>query len=190
MLLHSFYLCYEWVLSDVAVHGSQFLHNFCTCVLSVKVLFMSSNNCSLVEYEVVVVTGNMKGAGTDAKVSVIIFGKTGQTPKLRLKSNSKNCFERNQSDIFNLKTVCVGPMTKIRCVLALCRGEATLWTAGSPIRSFVFTFPCLRSQVVTCKQPKLGLTQELFFSRISESTTGYTFTPCVGSFTSPGIDTR
>ena len=24
----------------------------------------------------------------------------------------------------------------------------------------------------------------------SESTTGYTFTPCVGSFTSPGIDTR
>ena len=32
--------------------------------------------------------------------------------------------------------------------------------------------------------------QELFFSRISESTTGYTFTPCVGYFTSPGIDTR
>ena len=26
--------------------------------------------------------------------------------------------------------------------------------------------------------------------RISESTTGYTFTPCVGSFTFPGIDTR
>ena len=32
--------------------------------------------------------------------------------------------------------------------------------------------------------------QELLFSRICESTTGYTFTPCVGSFTSPGIDTR
>ena len=31
---------------------------------------------------------------------------------------------------------------------------------------------------------------ELSFSRISECTTGYTFTPCVGSFTSPGIDTR
>ena len=31
---------------------------------------------------------------------------------------------------------------------------------------------------------------ELSFSRISQSTTGYTFTPCVGSFTSPGIDTR
>ena len=43
----------------------------------------------------------------------------------------------------------------------------------------------LRSQVVSSK---LRLTQ-LFFFRISESTTGYTFTSCVGYFTSPGIDT-
>ena len=35
----------------------------------------------------------------------------------------------------------------------------------------------LRSQVVSSKQPKLGILQELSFSRISESTTGYTFTP-------------
>ncbi|KAK2169256.1 hypothetical protein NP493_1191g01015 [Ridgeia piscesae] len=31
---------------------------------------------------------------------------------------------------------------------------------------------------------------ELSFSKISESTTSYTFTSCVGSFTSPGIDIR
>ena len=49
---------------------------------------------------------------------------------------------------------------------------------------------CVCACVVSFKQPKLGLTQELSFSRISESTTGYTFTPYVGSFTSPGIDTR
>ena len=30
----------------------------------------------------------------------------------------------------------------------------------------------------------------VLLSRISESTTCYTFTPCVGSFTSPGVDTR
>ena len=47
----------------------------------------------------------------------------------------------------------------------------------------------VRSQVVSSKQPIFGLTQELS-SRISESTAGYTFTPCVGSFTFPGIDTR
>ena len=34
------------------------------------------------------------------------------------------------------------------------------------------------SQVVSSEQPKLGLMQELSFSTISESTTGYTFTPC------------
>ncbi|KAK2194040.1 hypothetical protein NP493_3g07026 [Ridgeia piscesae] len=94
------FVCRQWL----SLHESD-------CQIS-RELF--AKHYSKTEYEVVVVTGNMKGAGTDAKVSVIIFGKTGQTPKLRLKSNSKNCFERNQSDIFNLKTVCVGPMTKIR----------------------------------------------------------------------------
>ena len=68
------------------------------------------------EYEVVVVTGNVKGAGTDSNISMTLFGKTGQTPKLSLKSISRNTFERSQSDIFVLKTVCCGPLTKIRCV--------------------------------------------------------------------------
>ena len=36
----------------------------------------------------------------------------------------------------------------------------------------------------------LWLIIELSFYRISESSTGYTFKPCVGSFTSPAIDTR
>ena len=44
----------------------------------------------------------------------------------------------------------------------------------------------LRSPVVSFKQPKPGLTQELSFFRISEYTTRYTFTTTVGSFTSPG----
>ena len=48
---------------------------------------------------------------------------------------------------------------------------------------------------VFSKQPIFGLIQdlvrELFFSKLEvESTTGYTFPPCVGSFTFPGIDTR
>jgi hypothetical protein len=67
------------------------------------------------EYEIVTVTGNVKGAGTDANVFITLFGKTGQTPKLQLKnSSSENQFERNQSDIFVLKTKCCGPLTKIR----------------------------------------------------------------------------
>ena len=59
--------------------------------------------------------------------------------------------------------------------------------AGSGVYVIIMFTP---SQVVYSKQPKLGLTQELFFSKMSESTTGYTFTPCVGSFTSPDTDTK
>ena len=53
-----------------------------------------------------------------------------------------------------------------------------------------FALAYVRSQVVSSKQPKLVLTQELSFSRISVSTTVYIFTPCVASFASPGIGTR
>jgi len=72
------------------------------------------------EYEVVTVTGNARGAGTDANVFITMFGKTGQTPRLALnRSNFDNPFERSQSDVFLLKTKCVGPLNKIRSGLRL-----------------------------------------------------------------------
>ncbi len=83
-------------------------------------LFVLKMGCAnlflLEEYEVAVVTGDQKGAGTDANVSLTIFGKNGNSPKLALKNNSKSCFERNQTDMFLLKTQCCGPLDKIRCV--------------------------------------------------------------------------
>ena len=60
------------------------------------------------------VTGDQKGAGTDSNVSVTIYGKNGNTPKLLLKNNSKNTFERNHTDMFLLKTHCCGALEKIR----------------------------------------------------------------------------
>ena len=69
---------------------------------------------SKTEYEVVVVTGSLKGAGTDANVYMTLFGKSGQTPKLHLKSNKKTAFDKGATDVFNLKTNCVGQMTKLR----------------------------------------------------------------------------
>ena len=75
------------------------------------------------EYEVVVVTGDQKGAGTDANVFITIYGKNGNSPKLQLKNNSKNCFERNHTDMFVFKTQCCGPLEKIRyfLILKLCQ---------------------------------------------------------------------
>jgi len=64
---------------------------------------------------VVTVTGNARAAGTNANVFVTIFGKSGQTPKLPLRSSDhSDMFERSQSDVFHLKTKCVGPLNKIR----------------------------------------------------------------------------
>ena len=65
----------------------------------------------------VTVTGSARGAGTNASVFVTIFGKSGQTPKLPLRSSDHDdMFERNQSDVFLLKTKCVGPLNKIRSI--------------------------------------------------------------------------
>lgn len=75
------------------------------------------SGCVCAEYEVVTVTGSAKMAGTNANVFITIFGKTGQTPRLQLKdSNNDRMFQRSQSDIFLLKTKCVGPLKKIRYI--------------------------------------------------------------------------
>jgi hypothetical protein len=67
-------------------------------------------------YEIVVTTGNVRGAGTDAQVYLTLFGKNGkQTQKLHLKdSNNKNPFEQNQTDKFTVKGDSVGELTKLR----------------------------------------------------------------------------
>jgi hypothetical protein len=70
----------------------------------------------LTTYEIVVTTGNVRGAGTDAQVYLTLFGKNGkQTQKFHLKdSNNKNPFEQNQADKFSVRGDSVGELTKLR----------------------------------------------------------------------------
>ncbi|XP_035377622.1 lipoxygenase homology domain-containing protein 1-like [Electrophorus electricus] len=69
-------------------------------------------------YEVVTVTGDVKGAGTDANVFVSLYGEYGVTPKVHLASNtekrSRTAFEKNKTDVFRIKTHNVGPIKKLR----------------------------------------------------------------------------
>ncbi|XP_067084534.1 lipoxygenase homology domain-containing protein 1 [Osmerus mordax] len=69
-------------------------------------------------YEVVTITGDERGAGTDANVFVTLFGEYGITPKVHLASNtekrSRTAFEKNKTDVFRIKTHSVGPLKKIR----------------------------------------------------------------------------
>ena len=59
-------------------------------------------------------TGDRMNGGTNANVHITLFGKTGQTPKLHLKANTKSNFSRGMTDIFTVNTNCVGPLTKCR----------------------------------------------------------------------------
>ncbi|KAF6729132.1 Lipoxygenase homology domain-containing protein 1 [Oryzias melastigma] len=65
-------------------------------------------------YEVVTVTGDVKGAGTDANVFVTLFGDFGVSPKVHLASKSRTAFEKNKTDVFRIKTYNVGPLKKLR----------------------------------------------------------------------------
>uniref|UniRef100_A0A670JIB8 Lipoxygenase homology PLAT domains 1 n=1 Tax=Podarcis muralis TaxID=64176 RepID=A0A670JIB8_PODMU len=65
-------------------------------------------------YEVVTVTGDVRGAGTDANVFVTLFGEFGITPKAHLTSKSSSAFERSKTDVFRVRTNNVGTIRKIR----------------------------------------------------------------------------
>ncbi|XP_062409544.1 lipoxygenase homology domain-containing protein 1-like [Sardina pilchardus] len=65
-------------------------------------------------YEVVTVTGDVKGAGTDANVFVTLFGEWGVTPKVHLASKNRTAFEKNKTDVFRIKTHNVGTIQKLR----------------------------------------------------------------------------
>ncbi|XP_059150632.1 lipoxygenase homology domain-containing protein 1-like isoform X2 [Physella acuta] len=67
-----------------------------------------------VKYEVVVVTGDEKGAGTNANVSITIFGSNGNTGKRPLTKPLKNLFEKNQTDKFQLEALDLGELTKVK----------------------------------------------------------------------------
>lgn len=66
-------------------------------------------------YEVSVSTGDVRGAGTNANVYVIMYGAEGDTGKVPLKTSKtfRNKFERGQTDVFTVDAK-VGEIEKIR----------------------------------------------------------------------------
>eukprot|EP00798_Chlamydomonas_sp_ICE-L_P018432 gene18432-24908_t len=72
-----------------------------------KELFLSDTSDS-------VVTSDIRGAGTDADVSLVIYGERGDTGERKLDSAGHNDFERNQTDTFFVTSPNVGMMQKIK----------------------------------------------------------------------------
>uniref|UniRef100_A0A803V3A7 Lipoxygenase homology PLAT domains 1 n=1 Tax=Ficedula albicollis TaxID=59894 RepID=A0A803V3A7_FICAL len=67
----------------------------------------------LINYEVSVATGDVRAAGTNAKVFMQIYGETGKTELMILENRSNN-FERGATDIFKREAADVGKIYKIR----------------------------------------------------------------------------
>ncbi|XP_030851144.1 lipoxygenase homology domain-containing protein 1 isoform X2 [Strongylocentrotus purpuratus] len=71
-------------------------------------------NLAPVQYEVIVLTADEKGAGTDANVTLTIYGKNGDSGKQPLKQRFRDLFEKGQTDKFKLEVLDLGDLEKIR----------------------------------------------------------------------------
>ncbi|CAL1540467.1 unnamed protein product [Lymnaea stagnalis] len=75
---------------------------------------LTARSLAPVKYEVIVVTGDVKGAGTNANVFITIFGTNGNTGKRPLTQSFKDLFEKNQTDKFQIEALDLGELTKVR----------------------------------------------------------------------------
>lgn len=66
-----------------------------------------------ITYKLTVVTGDRRGAGTSANVSVTLYGEKGNSGVRKLEGG-KNPFSRGQTDYFGVETVDLGQLTKMR----------------------------------------------------------------------------
>ena len=54
-------------------------------------------------------------SGTDSKIYITIYGKTGATKKILLKSlKTRQPFQQGDSDIFKIHENCIGPLTRVK----------------------------------------------------------------------------
>ncbi|KAI3380663.1 hypothetical protein SNEBB_002301 [Seison nebaliae] len=64
-------------------------------------------------YRIKIFTGSKSGSGTDADVFVTLFGTNGESTEIRL-DNQKNNFERNNVDEFDIETLSIGRLNRLR----------------------------------------------------------------------------
>ncbi len=66
-----------------------------------------------VDYKIEVVTSELKGAGTNAKVFVIMYGEKDDSGKIVLPAKKEH-FEKGKTDLFEIKAKDVGTIKKLR----------------------------------------------------------------------------
>ncbi|MBN3300355.1 LOXH1 protein, partial [Amia calva] len=67
-----------------------------------------------VKYEIIVITGDEKGAGTDANVFITVYGSNGDSGRRALKQKFRNLFERGRTDRFLVEMLDLGELLKVK----------------------------------------------------------------------------
>ncbi|XP_067279249.1 lipoxygenase homology domain-containing protein 1-like isoform X2 [Pseudorasbora parva] len=102
---------------DTAIPLSSKRDEFQTFECSKFIESFTSKAQSLVpvKYEAIVITGDEKGAGTDANVFITIFGSNGDSGRRQLCQKFRNLFERGQTNRFILELLDMGDLLRV-CV--------------------------------------------------------------------------
>ncbi|XP_028828916.1 lipoxygenase homology domain-containing protein 1 isoform X1 [Denticeps clupeoides] len=85
------------------------------CTKSVESFASKARSLVPVKYEIIVVTGDEKGAGTDANVFITVFGSNGDSGRRALRQRMRNLFERGRTERFVLELLDMGDLQRV-CV--------------------------------------------------------------------------
>ncbi|XP_067929370.1 uncharacterized protein [Watersipora subatra] len=124
-------------------------------------------------YKVIVHTGSMVGASTNASVYLILFGSRGRSPELPLLNceNHKIKFQQNTSDIFLVTCSYVGTLNKIEIGH---NSESDAWyldsvTVEDPTKEEAYEFQCAKWLSVKAEDKKTRRELVITASRKIES---------------------
>lgn len=84
------------------------------CTKTIESFVSKARSLVPIKYEIIVITGDQKGAGTDANVFITVYGTNGESGRRQLRQSFRNLFERDQTDRFMLEMLDMGELHKIR----------------------------------------------------------------------------
>uniref|UniRef100_A0AAX7U810 PLAT domain-containing protein n=1 Tax=Astatotilapia calliptera TaxID=8154 RepID=A0AAX7U810_ASTCA len=85
-------------------------------------------------YEIIVITGDVKAAGTDANVFITMYGVNGDSGKRHLRQKFRNLFERGRTDRFVLEMLDLGELLRVKV-----EHDGTSPNSGWYLESFAFS---------------------------------------------------
>nr|XP_057926865.1 lipoxygenase homology domain-containing protein 1 isoform X2 [Doryrhamphus excisus] len=84
------------------------------CYKSIESFASKVRNLVPVKYEIIVITGDVKDAGTDANVYITVYGVNGDSGRRHLRKKFRNLFERGHTDRFLVEMLDLGELLRVK----------------------------------------------------------------------------